>query len=147
MLTIANFPRTLDKLAPNRDWAQLRLATDAEIDGLYGSIDAGNAVVKATFLEWTLICIDQSGKGHPNGYFLYGCLQDIGEVGTSVVHCFDFQRGLVRTKNSTYRIRQKMERDLDISDLAFLGALLYRWGLGLPLGVDPGFIFMRRESN
>lgn len=123
----------------NRDIGQLTLATDEELALLSAHVDDDG--VRHTLDAWQIIniclCINGQTQVSPR---LTGCVRGTGAFWmTSHVVQVDLNRGLVRTRNSTYRVAGERVGE-DKLNFPGICATLNTWGIGQHFDV-PAFFF------
>jgi hypothetical protein len=83
--------------------------------------------------------LDEVGREAPENFFEYAIGARAGWV-TSEIQRIDLERGLVRTRNSLYKLGRPGGGEPPTEDLAVLCAVLHEWGVGDFLGT-PHFFF------
>jgi hypothetical protein len=121
-----------DVLRFGHEYASLYLATKGQIADKRGVVPSLN--IKGELRNYRFISMQIT---HPDKYALEMYL--IGERGpnstitmTSCVQAIDMQEGLVRTNNSTYRLRldQPGVGEPPLEHLVMVCRMLHEWGLG-----------------
>lgn len=98
-------PKTLDDVfRANREIGQLTLATDAELTQMKGFVE--DAGIRHTLTDWQILSvrlhIDGQVQVSPR---LVGSVQETGQFWmTSYVLSVDLEQGLIKTRNSVYRV-------------------------------------------
>jgi hypothetical protein len=155
---IAGVQKTLEKLTPrslddivrrNRDRCRIGLATPDELTVRAAKIPPQRT--RQTISEWRMIAIRAIGLEPDveiDGFLGNSCVALLGQVAdlqrlwiTSAVLRIDADAGLVRTRNSLYRVSGAAAAgEPDEAALIFLCATLHRWGVGAFLGA-PAFFY------
>lgn len=140
----ALIPKNLDDIIrANRDQCRLAFATDEELNGLEReSPGSGAGSVRHTLKEWNILMIhvvaDGSVQSIPK---LLGNVQETEQCWiTSTVTAVDSQAGLIRTKNSVYRVVGPRSAEPDMHLLMHVCVWLNQQGVGRHFGV-PGFFY------
>lgn len=128
-------PNSIDDIIrEHRDELRLALATDAELKALETML--ADAPVTHRITGWNVLMLHMSSeRGHVSSPRLIGTVVDISESWiTSHVFGIDFEKGLVQTRNSLYRITGPRAAEED-ADLLRICAVLHEWGIGVRYGV------------
>ncbi|TCV81216.1 hypothetical protein [Sulfurirhabdus autotrophica] len=133
-------PKSLDNIIrQNREMAELRLATDAEISAIEKNIQ-GQDMVKDAINDWRLISLCVKTLNLSQVLLLGKSEQEKCPWITSQVISVDFGRGLVYTKSgSLYKLLNRGEGEPPSEDLIRICAALHLWGSGPLLGVPHFF--------
>jgi hypothetical protein len=141
-------PKSLDDIVrKSRDRFQIALATAEELAGLAATIEAGP--IRDTITEWRIIAfraiglsVDAQTQAVSRSLLLL-----LGRAAgtrcpwiTSAVTEIDFDRRLVRTQNSLYRLGARGEGEPPQEDLICVCAATHRWGVGKRIGA-PAFFY------
>jgi hypothetical protein len=140
----ALIPKNLDDIIrANRDQCRLAFATDEELNELEreppGSVASS---VRHTLKEWNILIIHAVVNGSVQSIpTLLGNVQETGQCWiTSTVTAVDSQAGLIRTKNSVYRVVGPRSAEPDMHLLMHVCVWLNQQGVGRHFGV-PGFFY------
>jgi hypothetical protein len=140
----ALIPKDLDDIIrANREECRLAFATDEERHALEREFpSAAVGPVRHTLTEWNVLMIhvtvDGSVRSIPK---LLGNVQETGQCWlTSTVTAVDSQAGLIRTKNSVYRVAGPRSAEPDMHLLMHVCVWLNQQGVGRHFGV-PGFFY------
>lgn len=128
-------PKSIDDIVrEHRDEFRLALATEAELQALGTTLVEGCVTHQLT--GWNILMMHVLLKHPPvSSPRLVGTVVDTRESWiTSHVLGIDFERGLVQTKNSLYRITGPRAAEED-TDLLRICAALHEWRLGARYGV------------
>ena len=136
-------PKSLDDVVRrNRDKMRIGRATLEEIARRMAAVEPEDP--RDTLEEWRIIAFRTEA---PFGLFGDGMLLLLGYATearaswiTSEIQRIDFDRRLVRTRNSVYRLGTPGQGEPPTEDLAVLCAVLHEWGVGDLLGA-PHFFF------
>lgn len=135
-------PKSLDDLVRKaRDHFQIGLATSGEMAALAAPIGFGR--VRDTISGWRIVAfrdLDPTGDAQtPASVSHLSLLGDVIELGglilTSNIAQIDLVAGLVRTRNSIYRLGARGEGEPPLEQLLFVCAMTHRWGWGHHLGI------------
>lgn len=128
-------PKCIDDIVrENRDKLRLALATTVELKALETTIV--DASVRHQLAGWNVLMLHATtASGQVSSPRLIGRVVDSGESWiTSHVVGIDFERGLVQTKSSLYRIIGPRADKKD-TDLLRICAAMHEWRLGAHYGV------------
>lgn len=130
-------PTCLDDIVrANRERFAIRMSTTLDLDNLppMSLAMSSQMSVKATLEDWRIICITSKGEG--DLLFLVGDKQPRNTpLVTSNIKAVDFEKGLVLTRNSLYRIGRAGNGEPDTSMILTIIGVLRGWGLGPHMGL------------
>lgn len=134
-------PKTLDNIIrQNREMAELRLATDAEISAIEKNIQSQD-LVKDAINGWRLISLYAKASKWSQVLLVGKSEKGSCPWVTSEVVAVDFGRGLAYTKSgSLYKLLNSGQGEPPADDLIRICAALHLWGSGTLLGV-PHFFY------
>lgn len=136
-------PKSVDDIIrAHRDECQLAWATNEELERRKGDLQSADLAVRSTLCDWNVLMFHLTLQGRAmSAPFLVGAVQDSRQPWiTSAVEAVDLEPGLVKTKNSLYRIIGPREPEPDMHTLIHICVWLNDRGLGPYFGV-PGFFY------
>lgn len=135
-------PKSVDDIArAHRNECRLACATEEELESRKGGLQKANATVRSTLCNWNVLMFHLTLQGRATSVpFLVGTVQDTQPWITSAVEAVDLTAGLVKTRNSLYRVVGPREPEPDTHTLIHICAWLNDRGLGPYFGV-PGFFY------
>jgi hypothetical protein len=141
-------PKSLDDIVrKNRDVLQLGLATAGELAVLAATIEPGHS--RDTIEEWRIVAFRAIGPRSDADMagILSRSLSLLGRAAgmrcpwiTSAVTQIDIDAGLVRTRNSLYRLGARGEGEPPQDDLICVCAAMHKCGVGELIGA-PAFFY------
>lgn len=136
-------PKSVDDIVrAHRDECQLAWATDDELEHCTSDLQTPGATVRHVIRDWNVLVVHLALKGAETSVpFLAGTVQDTRQPWiTSAVAAVDIAAGLVKTRNSLYRIVGPRDPAPDVHTLMHICVWLNSRGLGQYFGV-PGFFY------
>ncbi len=136
-------PKSVDDIIrAHRDECQLTWATSEELERRKGDLQNADRAVRSTLCNWNVLMFRLIRQGWAmSAHFLVGTVQDSRQPWvTSAVEAVDLGAGLVKTKNSLYRIVGPRDPEPDMHTLIHICVWLHSRGLGPYFGV-PGFFY------
>lgn len=134
-------PVSLDDIVRlRRDELTVRLSTAEDLAELPSMVSMLNEQIqiRATINEWRVVCLDlhAAGKKH----ILTGYNETTQSVwGTSMLVSADFEKNLILTEGSVYRLGAKGNGEPTTDLLLHICYLFHQWGFGTRFGVPEIF--------
>lgn len=136
-------PNSVDDIVrAHRDECRLEWATNEELERRKADLQRVDATVRGTICNWNVLMFHLTLQGRATSApFIVGTVQDTRQPWiTSAVEAVDLAAGLVKTKNSLYRVVGPREPEPDTHTLIHICVWLNDRGLGPYFGV-PGFFY------